>query len=232
LSYKLGLLRLGTVALPERFCRRQKQEKAMTALRFLLSLVSAASALVLPVAAHSQALVSAEAPITLKNPYGAGRASLGLNLSRSPSAYPCGTTALFCDSGDRTDRLSANAMIGKFWGVQMGYQDTDRGPLRGPGESRTQGFNLSLVGKTPVWQSLRVYGKVGTTYGRSDTSVHGAGAQASAEQGFGLSYGAGVSFSFTPRLSATLEWDSNDYRLPGAGREPVRSTSLGLQYRY
>ena len=48
----------------------------------------------------------------------------------------------------------------------------------------------------------------------------------------GLSYGAGVSYDFTPRLSATLEWDSNDFRFASGGRDPVRSTSLGLQYRY
>jgi hypothetical protein len=38
-----------------------------------------------------------------------------------------------------------------------------------------------------------------------------------------------VSWDFTPRLSATFEWGSYDLRAPGG---PVRSTSLGLQYRY
>jgi len=202
----------------------------MTALRTLLCLASASSALVLPVAALSQALPSAETSVTLKSPYGS-RAPLGLNLGRSHSAYPCGTTALFCDSGDRAERLYANTMIGKFWGVEMGYLDAGRAPIH-RSESRTQGLNLSLVGKAPLGQSLRIYGKLGTTYGRADTPLLGASAVTGPEQSFGLSYGAGVSFSFTPRLSATLEWDSNDYRLPGAGRDPVRSTSLGLQYRY
>lgn len=174
----------------------------MKALR-ILCLVSASSALVLPLAAQSQGLPSVEAPITLKNPYGTGRASLGLNLSRSQSVLPCGSTALFCDKGDRFDR------------------------------AYLQDFNLSVVGKTPpLWQTLRLYGKLGTTYGRADASALAASALAGTDKGFGLSYGAGVSFAFTPRLSATLEWDSNDFRLPGAGRDAVRSTSLGLQYRY
>lgn len=201
----------------------------MTALRTLLCLVSASSALVLPVAAEAQAL-SGESSITFKNPYGS-RAPLGLNLGRSQSAYPCGSTALFCDGSDRAERLYANTMIGKFWGVEMGYLDAGRAPMRGA-EGRTQGLNLSLIGKAPLGQSLRVYGKLGTTYGRADMPSLGASAMAGSEQGFGLSYGAGVSFTFTPRLSATLEWDSNDFRLPGAGRDSVRSTNLGLQYRY
>jgi hypothetical protein len=37
----------------------------------------------------------------------------------------------------------------------------------------------------------------------------------------------------TPRLSATLGWDSYDLRLGGGiPRDTLRSTSLGLQYRY
>ena len=82
-------------------------------------------------------------------------------------------------------------------------------------------------------RSFGVFGKVGTTYGRTETSaLAGSGIAAGTDHGFGLSYGAGVSYEFTPRLSATLEWDSNDFRFAGSGRDPVRSTSLGLQYRY
>lgn len=120
-------------------------------------------------------------------------------------------------------------MVSKFWGVELGYLESGRIMAT---QGRAQGLNLSLIGKAPLGQSLGVYGKLGTTYGRSDTSILGAGPVAPAEPGFGLSYGAGFSFAFTPRLSATLEWDSNDYRFPGSGRDPVRSTNLGLQYRY
>ena len=108
----------------------------------------------------------------------------------------------------------------------------DASPAR-VAETRAQGLNLSLVGKAQVARSLRVFGKVGSTYGRSETAALAASSIATgSEQGFGLSYGAGVSYDFTPRLSATLELDSNDFRFAGGGRDPVRSTSLGLQYRY
>jgi hypothetical protein len=50
---------------------------------------------------------------------------------------------------------------------------------------------------------------------------------------YGLSFGAGLSMSVTPRLSASFGFDSHDLRLGLTGpRDPVRSTSLGLQYRY
>lgn len=200
----------------------------MTASRDLLCFVSAVMALALPFAAHSQE------PAPSTSAWQAGwhpspRSSLGLHLGRSQTGFPCGSTALICDAADQSTQLQASAMVGRFWGVEMGYVESSR---LAAGEGRAQGLNLSLVGKAPLGQSLGVFGKLGTTYGRSDTSILGAGPAPGSGPAFGLSYGAGLRFAFTPRLSATLEWDSNDFRFPGSGREPVRSTSLGLQYRY
>jgi hypothetical protein len=90
------------------------------------------------------------------------------------------------------------------------------------------GLNVSLVGRAQ-FSSFGVFGKLGTTsYARPETSVMGMAASPLPESG-GLSWGGGVSYDVTPRLSATFEWISYDLRMPSG---PVRSTSLGLQYRY
>jgi opacity protein-like surface antigen len=200
----------------------------MAALRTLLCLVFAAAAasLVLPVAAQTQP--GSDSPSTSLLP-AASRSYLGLNLGRSNYNLPCGSIAFLCDDSDRSVQLYAGTMVGDFWGVELGYLNMGR-IARAGGETRAK---LSLVGKAPLGRSFGVFGKVGTTWGRTETSVMGAsGIAGGTERGFGLSYGAGVSYSFTPRLSAVLEWDSNDFRFSGSGRDPVRSTSLGLQYRY
>ena len=161
-----------------------------------------------------------------------GRGYVGLSLGRSRYSAPCGATSFNCDSTDHSVQLSAGSMLGNFWGVELGYIDMGR-MSRAGGTTRAQGFNLSLVGKAPVWQAVGVFGKLGTTYGRTETTaLPGSGINNGSERGFGLSYGAGVSYDFTPRLSATLAWDSHDFRFAGSGRDPVRSTSLGLQYKY
>lgn len=158
-----------------------------------------------------------------------GRSYLGLNLDRSRYSLACQSTALLCD---HSAQLVIGTMAGKFWGVELGYLDMGR-IARGAGESRVQGLNLSLVGRASVGPSLGLFGKLGTTYARNDTAVMGASASPGGPgQGFGLSFGGGLSLDLSPRLSATLEWDSNDWRFAGAGREPVRSTSLGLQFKY
>lgn len=161
-----------------------------------------------------------------------GSGYVGLSLGRSRYTTHCGVSSFNCDSSDNSVQISAGSMIGNFWGVELGYIDMGR-ISRGGGTTRAQGVNLSLVGKAPVWQSLGVFGKIGTTYGRTETSaLLGSGINNGSDRGFGLSYGAGVSYDFTPRLSATLAWDSHDFRFAGSGRDPVRSTSLGLQYKY
>lgn len=161
-----------------------------------------------------------------------GRSSIGLGLGRSRYSVACGAASFNCDNTDNTVQISAGSMVGNFWGVELGYLDMGR-INRGGGSTRARGVDLSLVGKTPVWQALGVFGKVGTTYGKTDTSaVTGSTLATGSERGFGLSYGAGVSYDFTPQLSATLALESHDFRFAGGSRDPVRATSLGLQYKY
>ena len=161
-----------------------------------------------------------------------GRGYVGLSLGRSRYSAPCGATSFNCDSTDNSVQISAGNMVGNFWGVELAYIDMGR-ISRGGGTTKAQGLNLSLVGKAPIWQSIGVFGKIGTTYGRTETSaLLGSGVNNGSDRGFGLSYGAGVSYDFTPRLSATLAWDSHDFQFAGSSRDAVRSTSLGLQYKY
>lgn len=161
-----------------------------------------------------------------------GHGYLGLNLGRSHYGVSCGSSAFICDTSDRSVKVTAGMMAGNYWGVELGYLDLGR-IARAGGTTKAQGLNLSVVGRAPVLQQFSVFGKVGATYGRTETNTAAAsGLAGGTERGLGLSYGAGLSWDFTPRLSAVLEWDSNDFRFASGGRDPVRSTSLGLQYRY
>jgi opacity protein-like surface antigen len=204
----------------------------MAELRTLLCLVLAAAAapLSLPVAAQTQPANAATDKARIWLP-GAGRSYLGLNVGRSRYNLPCGSASLLCDHTDRSMQLYTGTMIGDFWGIELGYLNVGR-IARAGGETSATGLNFSLVGKAPVGP-IGVFGKVGTTYGRAESStLPASGIGAGSDRGFGLSYGAGVSYDFTPRVSAVLEWDSNDFRFAGTGRDPVRSTSLGLKIRY
>lgn len=86
-----------------------------------------------------------------------------------------------------------------------------------------------LVGRAQLFPAFGVYGKVGAAYSRNDPAATMGAAAPAFDAGYGLAYGGGVSWDFSPRVSATFEWGSYDLRLSTG---PVRSTSLGLQIRY
>ncbi|MES2786876.1 MAG: outer membrane beta-barrel protein [Pseudomonadota bacterium] len=190
------------------------------------STLTFATALFSPALAQtSSAAASLAAPFSWlqgQRPY------IGLSLGRARGAPECALTSITCDE-TRPAQLYAGAMVNSFWGAEVGYLQTAR-MLQGGLEGRSQGLNLSLIGKTRLSSAWGVYGKLGTTYSRTESVLAGA-SLGGRDQGFGLSYGGGVSYDFTPRLSARLEFESNDFRF-GGSRDPVRSTSLGLQYRY
>lgn len=162
-----------------------------------------------------------------------GKSYLGLSLGRPRYHVACATTSMLCDDKDRPAQFYAGRMLGDFWGAELSYLNMGRLGRDGVAESRAQGLNLSVLGKAQLGPSLEVFGKVGTTYSRTETAPLAAiTIGTGSSQGFGLSWGGGVSYEFSPRLSAKLEWESHDMRFGGGGRDPLRSTSLGLQYRY
>ncbi len=162
---------------------------------------------------------------------GSGRTSIGLNAGRSRFHTDC-AAGFACDNRDTYWSLYGRNMASDRWGSQLSLVHMGEAD-RGGGGTRAYGLDLSLVGRVPVTQSLGAYGKVGAVWGHTRVNTAaGAGLPSGTENGLGLSFGAGVSWDFTPKLSAVLEWDRYDFKFAGTGREGVRATSLGLQYRY
>jgi OmpA-OmpF porin, OOP family len=160
---------------------------------------------------------------------GSGRNAVGLSMGTAASGHlGCGAA---CDETDVYLHLFGRSLFGGHWGAQVGLLDL--GDLsRSGADTRARGLNLSLVGRVPLGAKFSGWGRVGTTYSQAMSPSLAWGLAGSHDGGFGLSYGLGVSWDFSPRLSAVVEWDSHDLRFHGVGRDPVRATSLGLRYRY
>lgn len=215
-----------------------------------LAAAGAAALIALPAAAQtsSSSTSTRGGPMSWLPGAGSGTGYLGLNIGRSRFHSECGVRDVFrdldldCGLRDNSYHLYAGGglgglggMMGRMGGMlggELGYVDMGR-ISRGGGTTRARGLNLSLVGRAPIAAGFGVYGKVGTTYGWTRTSsTVGSGVTSGKERGFGLSYGVGASYDFTPNLAAVLAWDSHDFRFAGGDRDPIRTTSLGLQYRY
>jgi hypothetical protein len=159
-----------------------------------------------------------------------GRSYLGLNLAPSRSAA-CSSIALTCENTQPAVQVRSGTMFSNFWGVELAYSNASR-VARLAGDAPAQGLTVSLLGRTQLMPSVGLYGRLGTTHGRGEPTAMNPARSAYGDRGFGLSFGAGLSFDFSPRLSATVQWDSVDAQATTGGRDPVRSTSLGLKYRY
>ncbi|MGZ5181044.1 MAG: hypothetical protein ACXWC2_11225 [Ramlibacter sp.] len=156
---------------------------------------------------------------------------LGLDPDKVQFSIGCGSSLLPCRN--QAQAQAASSLPDSLrWSVELGAPTPGTMAGRGLGPAR-QGLNLSLVGRKPLFgSSFSVYGKLGTTYGYADPALAAATGTAT-DSGYGLSFGAGLSMNFTPRLSASFGFDAQDMHLgTGAPRDPVRATSLGLQYRY
>ncbi len=157
---------------------------------------------------------------------------MGLNLGRSNFGTSCGTLALRCDNSDTSGHIYLGGYFNPYLGAEIGY--INLGDIqRAGGSTEADGVNLSLVARAPLSPTFSLYGKLGATYGRTRVSAAaGSGVASGREHDWGGAYALGASYDFSSNWSAVLEVNRTRLNFAGNDREWVRSTSIGLQYRF
>jgi OOP family OmpA-OmpF porin len=150
-----------------------------------------------------------------------GAAPLGLQLAADDWRAPCGSIAFPCEGS--TVRLYASQAAPRSLSLQVGTIGSNNALQA----ARAEDLSWSVVGRTGVAPNLGLYGRVGTTGTRAAPALAGMPGSES-----GLTYGVGLSWDFSKRGSASVGWDSYDFRTLGGETRDVRATSLGLQWRY
>ena len=207
----------------------------MPASRTLVRIALAASTLAIATLAQAQSSGA-------YNTYGNDRSAwipsmkggyVGGALGRSQYDVPGGNGAFGnFDDKDTMGKLYTGAMFNPNFGLELGYLHFGEIDRAG-GQTRAQGLNLSAVARAPLGERFDVFGKLGTTYGWTHTSAAlASGIPSGNDHGFGLSYGVGGSYYFTPQLAGTLEWESHDLKFAGTGRDQVKAVTVGLRYNY
>lgn len=164
--------------------------------------------------------------------YAPGASYAGLNLGSSNYSLGSGFGPFASKDTDTVYNLYTGTFFTPNFGFELGY--TNFGKIdRAGGKTKAEGINLSLVGRAPITPSFNLFGKLGTTYGRTDVSAFpGTGVASGKENGFGVSYGIGAEYSFNPQLSAVLQYDEHKLKFAGDGRDRVNATTVGLRYRF
>ena len=196
------------------------------------SLVAVAASFALAGVAQAQSTnTTTKAPNNAGFAYGSGGSYFDFNAGKSD--FSLGNGFGFYNSDDRDTAYSAHfgSYFNDVLGMEIGY--TDFGSVqRGGGNTKARGINLSLVGKFAVSPSFNLLGKIGTTYSDTDTSsAFGSGVQAGSDNGFGVSYGIGAEYAFTPQWSALLQYESHKLRFAGS-KDRVDLATLGVRYSF
>ncbi|QHJ01659.1 outer membrane beta-barrel protein [Xylophilus rhododendri] len=157
---------------------------------------------------------------------------VGIAAGQSKYKVGNGNNSFGYDNKDTAFKLYGGGMFNQNLGLELGYVNFGE-ITRGGGDTKAQGLNLSLLAKAPLGDRFDVFGKVGTTYGWTKTSSNAAsGVPGGKENGFGVSYGVGASYYFTPQVAATLEYESHDLKFAGTGKDRVELVTVGLRYNY
>lgn len=198
----------------------------------MTSLTRTFSATVLAVAALTAAAGAQAQSNTDYALYGSGAGYVGLNIGQSDYSLNSGFGGFPSDKHDTVYNIYSGTFFSPNFGLELGY--TNFGKItRAGGNTKAEGINLSLVGKAPLGSQFNLLGKLGTTYGRTDvSSAPFSGISSGRETGFGVSYGLGAEYVFSPKMSAVLQYDEHRLRFVNAGRERISATTVGLRYRF
>lgn len=165
--------------------------------------------------------------------YAPGASYIGFNAGRSNfNSLGNGTGIYASNRRDTSYSLSGGSYLNDNLGVELAYSAFGR-VSRAGGTTDAEGISLSLIAKAPIAQQFNLLGRLGTTYGRSNvSSAVGSGVSPGRASGFGLSYGIGAEYAFSPSLSAVVQYDEYNLKFANAGRSRINTTSLGLRYRF
>jgi OmpA-OmpF porin, OOP family len=163
-------------------------------------------------------------------PYSTG-GYVGVNIGTPDYNNAC-ATGFRCSNNTTAYKLYTGGMFNEYVGAELGYVNMGRAHRAG-GRTEAHGINLSVVGRVPLG-GFNLFGKVGTTYGRTEVSASPLAVTTSTgkEKGWGGSYGVGVGFDLTPASAIVLEWERHDFRFSGTGKQNIDTTMLGYVHRF
>ena len=150
-----------------------------------------------------------------------------VGLNGGTSDYSGGCVAGFaCDDRERAFKLYTGGMFNQWVGTEVGYHHMGSVDRNG-GTTRAHGINLSLLGNFPIGEQFMVYGKLGTTYGRTKNT----GSPSGTGNGWGPSFGVGAGFNISPQFAVVVDWDKHRFEFP-TGDDYVSATTVGVRLRF
>lgn len=154
----------------------------------------------------------------------------GINVGRPSYDDALCTPGFSCEDPSLGGKIYVGGQFNDWLGVEIGYVNLGSMERNG-GNTKAQGINMGLVGTLPLNNSFSMFAKVGTTYSWTDVSADVGGE--GKEEGFGLSYGAGLAFNLSPRTQLLAEWGRHEIQFADQkDGEDVDLYSVGVKFRF
>lgn len=135
-----------------------------------------------------------------------------------------------CDDKTTAGKIAFGSMRSDVMGLELAYLNFGSAQAGASGQ-KAQGLNVSLVLQQAFDSGLLLFGRVGTTYGYTDTDASLPGDATGSEQGFGLSYGVGVGYAIGDNLDVTLEAERHNFDFV-TGDQDLDLLTLGLRLKF
>jgi len=158
---------------------------------------------------------------------------LGVSGGETKFRTECSRLAIFeCDRKDTGWKVYAGGKMNEILGLEVGYTDFGRIRTNG-GDTNAWAVPISLTAGVPIGERFAAFGKVGGVYARTDVSVdlNDTFSASGDKNGWGWTYGAGATFSVTPRVQIRADWDRYKLDFVG-GKRDVDMLSAGVQFRF
>jgi opacity protein-like surface antigen len=138
---------------------------------------------------------------------------------------------LACDEDTGVFKLFAGGRFNDMFGLEASYVNLGKAQFAG-GDLEAHGLNFSLVAGVPLSTNTSVFGKIGTTYGRTKLSGTVPAVQTGTEDDWGLSYGIGAQLGLNDRWAVRVDADRYRFQFVNSARRSVDTLTVGLQYRF
>lgn len=154
----------------------------------------------------------------------------GINLGTANYDFTC-AAGFGCDDTAGTVKLFAGGRFNNVFGLEVGYVNFGKAEIAG-GDMEAHGLNFSLVAGVPIGANSSVFGKLGTTYGRSKVSGTVPAFRTGSEDDWGASFGVGAQIGLTDRWSLRVDADRYRFKFVDTDRRNIDTFTVGAQYRF
>ncbi len=154
---------------------------------------------------------------------------LGATLGKPKFDIDC-ASGWSCERNNTVFNFFTGGKLRDVIGFELRYLEMGEAARPG-GAIRARGGNLSELGNLPTRNLFSIFGRVGRTFGWSNTDFRTPSLPSGKDRGFGLGFGGGINFELAANWGFRAEWERHRFEVVNE-KSAVDLYSIGFNYRF